>query len=78
LLTKLENERFNKDFAAYEKARREQEKQKRELALEQHKIQALERDATSWEKMEELEKKAEAKQEFKRNVLQQGKRNMNG
>jgi hypothetical protein len=55
-----------------------EELQKKQLIQEKHKLEALERDAKRWEKMEYEEKRATEKQEFKREVLLQGKRNYNG
>lgn len=46
--------------------------------MEKHRLEQLERDAKRWEKMDHEEKKAEMKQDFKREVLKQGKRNHNG
>ena len=73
-----ENDRFNKDVASYDKMKRLEQQQRKNMIMEKHKLAALERDAIRWERMEEEERRQEARQEFKRNVLLQGKRNMNG
>ena len=45
---------------------------------ERHRIEALEREAQKWEKIEKEGEKELIKKEYHRQVLQAGKRNMNG
>ena len=47
-LLKLALERFQKDFAAYERQRREDEKARRQMELERKRVEILERENTRW------------------------------
>lgn len=73
-----ENERFDKDFASYDKKVREQKFLSKEMINEKHRIEALEREAQKWEKIEKEAEKELIKKDYHRQVLQAGKRNMNG
>ncbi|EGR27534.1 hypothetical protein IMG5_194420, partial [Ichthyophthirius multifiliis] len=73
-----ENQRFDKDFAVYDKALREQKFQQKEFQQEKHRLVALERDQFRWKQIEEKDIKEQKKLEHKGHVLVTCKRNTNG
>ena len=48
------------------------------MITEKHRIEALEREAKKWDKIEKESEKEAIKREFHKEVLLAGKRNMNG
>lgn len=48
------------------------------MITEKHRIEALEREAQKWERIEKESEKEAVKREFHKQVLLAGKRNMNG
>jgi len=73
-----ENERFDKDHAVHDKHKRSEEKVIKDIRNEKHRLEALDRDAKRWERMEAEEERAKNIQEHKKQVFIQGKHNMNG
>jgi len=47
-----DDDRFNRDFAAIEKRRREEERQRKQAVIDSRRIQKYERDLKRWEYME--------------------------
>jgi len=73
-----ENERFDKDFAVHDRNQRQKERMLKDMGIEKHRLEALERDAQRWEKMEHEANRADQVQDFKRQVFLHGKHNMSG
>eukprot|EP01016_Furgasonia_blochmanni_P052514 TRINITY_DN8384_c0_g1_i4.p1 TRINITY_DN8384_c0_g1~~TRINITY_DN8384_c0_g1_i4.p1 ORF type:complete len:183 (-),score=47.90 TRINITY_DN8384_c0_g1_i4:237-785(-) len=73
-----ENERFDKDFAVYDKQTRELQKVKREIIEENHRIAQIEREQRKWDTMMSEDDRMANKIDYHREVLLAGKRNTNG
>ena len=73
-----ENERFDKDFAVYDKRQRENERMKKDMIVEKHRLEKLEREAEKWEKIEKQMDYERQKKEFHGDTHQKFKRNGNG
>eukprot|EP01017_Pseudomicrothorax_dubius_P025546 TRINITY_DN2770_c0_g2_i4.p1 TRINITY_DN2770_c0_g2~~TRINITY_DN2770_c0_g2_i4.p1 ORF type:complete len:212 (+),score=46.81 TRINITY_DN2770_c0_g2_i4:329-964(+) len=73
-----ENERFDKDFAVHDRRERELDNLRKAEALENHRIQIMERETQKWNLMENQDRMAEEKRKYHADVLQAGKRNSNG
>ncbi|KAL4469373.1 hypothetical protein ABPG72_006009 [Tetrahymena utriculariae] len=73
-----ENQRFDKDFSVFDKQQRDQRFATKEVTLEKHRIEALERESKRWEQMENQVNKEQVKRQFQAEVLKAGKRNTNG
>eukprot|EP01017_Pseudomicrothorax_dubius_P050750 TRINITY_DN9655_c0_g1_i2.p1 TRINITY_DN9655_c0_g1~~TRINITY_DN9655_c0_g1_i2.p1 ORF type:complete len:213 (-),score=51.31 TRINITY_DN9655_c0_g1_i2:772-1410(-) len=73
-----ENERFDKDFAVYDKRERELQSMKKQQAIENHRIQIMERESLKWEQLDEALKREEERRRYHQEVNKAGKRNYNG
>jgi cell shape-determining protein MreC len=54
-------EMFQKDFAVYDKQKRQEEMQKRHKDLERRRIEQLERESRRWQLMEEYDRKLKSR-----------------
>ena len=73
-----ENERFDHNFSAYDKRKREGLRQRREDHIEQTRVPNLEREQKKWEFMQSEQQIKQNNLDFKKEVLLMGKRNTNG
>ncbi len=67
-------ERFNKDFASYEKEQRALKIEKRNKELERRRVETFDRDLKRWEFMEQQNAEIERANEIKRQKYQIGKK----
>ena len=51
-----ENERFSKDFAEHDKKVREEHRLKKDMIVEKHRMEQLERENQKWERIDQQEK----------------------
>lgn len=68
------SERFNKDFAAYDKEQRALKLEKRNKELERRRVETFDRDLKRWEFMEQQNAAEERANEIKRQKYQIGKK----
>lgn len=54
---RLENERFDKDFAVADKKKREKEWDQKEQIKEKKRLEGLDREAFKWKRLEDMEKR---------------------
>ncbi|EGR29852.1 hypothetical protein IMG5_147510, partial [Ichthyophthirius multifiliis] len=73
-----ENQRFDKDFAIYDKQQRELKLQQKEINQEKHRIEGIERDSYRWQQMEKQSQREEIIREKRKDILIQCKKNTNG
>eukprot|EP01017_Pseudomicrothorax_dubius_P022565 TRINITY_DN24417_c0_g1_i1.p1 TRINITY_DN24417_c0_g1~~TRINITY_DN24417_c0_g1_i1.p1 ORF type:complete len:162 (+),score=33.58 TRINITY_DN24417_c0_g1_i1:282-767(+) len=73
-----ENERFDKDFAVYDKRERELQRERKQRAIEVHRLQIMERESLKWEEMDDALRREEQRRRYHSEVLKAGKRNANG
>lgn len=73
-----ESERFNKDFASYDKVVREQEHKKRMEGIEHKRVEKFDRDMARWEFMDSQERRDAERLKYMNENYQTGKKNKGG
>lgn len=74
----IEAERFDKDYAVYEKKNREDEYEKKLNKIENARVKNFERDNERWGKMDNEELKQESRLQERKDKYCVGKRNQSG